>query len=177
MASSADIKGRLRLTTGDITRLKVDAIVNAANTSLLGGGGVDGAIHRAAGPELMAECLKLGGCPPGEARLSRGYRLPASHVIHTVGPIWQGGASGEQQILKNCYRSCIGMARSQGFRDVAFPAIATGIYGFPHEAAARIAVTTVGSDLAEQQLPELVIFVCFDAATLNAYRDVLGYGA
>jgi O-acetyl-ADP-ribose deacetylase (regulator of RNase III) len=133
-------------------RLKVDAIVNAANTSLLGGGGVDGAIHLAAGPELLAECRKLGGCAPGEARLSGAYRLPASHVIHTVGPIWQGGAAGEQQILENCYRSCIGIARSQGFRDVAFPAIATGIYGFPHELAARIAVTTVGSHLAERQL-------------------------
>lgn len=175
MAYSADIRGRLRLTTGDITRLKVDAIVNAANASLLGGGGVDGAIHRAAGPELLAECRKLGGCPPGDARLSGAYRLPASHVIHTVGPIWQGGAAGEQQILENCYRSCIGIARSQGFRDVAFPAIATGIYGSPHELAARIAVTTVGSHLAEQQLPELVIFVCFDPATLNAYRNALGY--
>ena len=175
MAYSTDIRGRLRLTTGDITRLKVDAIVNAANASLLGGGGVDGAIHRAAGPELLAECRKLGGCPPGEARLSGAYRLPASHVIHTVGPIWQGGAAGEQQILENCYRSCIGIARSQGFRDVAFPAIATGIYGFPHELAARIAVTTVGSHLAEQQLPELVIFVCFDPATLNAYRNALGH--
>jgi O-acetyl-ADP-ribose deacetylase len=177
VASSADIKGRLHLTTGDITRLKVDAIVNAANASLLGGGGVDGAIHRAAGPELLAECRKLGGCPPGEARLSGGYRLPASHVIHTVGPIWQGGTAGEQQILENCYRSCIGIARSQGYRDTAFPAIATGIYGFPREAAARIAVTTVGSHLAEQQFPELVIFVCFDTATLNAYRNALGYGA
>lgn len=175
MAYSADIRGRLRLATGDITRLKVDAIVNAANTSLLGGGGVDGAIHRAAGPELLAECRKLGGCAPGEARLSGAYRLPASHVIHTVGPIWQGGAAGEQQILENCYRSCIGIARSQGFRDVAFPAIATGIYGFPHELAARIAVTTVGSHLAERQLPELVIFVCFDPATLNAYRNALDY--
>src|SRR6516164_6284169 len=152
MALPADIEGRLRLTTGDITRLKVAAIVNAANASLLGGGGVDGAIHRAAGPELLAECRKLGGCPAGEARLSGGYRLPASHVIHTVGPVWQGGAAGEHQILENCYRSCIGIARSQGFRDVAFPAIATGIYGFPHELAARIAVTTVGSHLAERQL-------------------------
>ena len=112
MAYSADIKRRLRLTTGDITRLKVAAIVNAANTLLLGGGGVDGPIHRAAGPGLMAECRKLGGCPPGEARLSGGYRLPAPHVIHTVGPLWQGGAAGEQQILENCYRSCIAIARA-----------------------------------------------------------------
>jgi O-acetyl-ADP-ribose deacetylase (regulator of RNase III) len=174
MDLSADIKERIRLTTGDITRLQVDAIVNAANASLLGGGGVDGAIHRAAGPELLAECRKLGGCPPGEARLTSGYRLPARHVIHTVGPIWQGGAAGEQQILESCYRSCIAIARSQGFRDIAFPAIATGIYGFPRERAARIAIATVGSYLAEQILPESVTFVCFDAATLDAYRDALG---
>ena len=174
MAASSEISGRIRLTTGDITRLKVDAIVNAANASLLGGGGVDGAIHRAAGPELLDECLKLGGCPPGGARLTGGYLLPASHVIHTVGPIWQGGAAGEQQILQSCYRSCLTIARSQRFREIAFPAIATGIYGFPREAAARIAVATVGAHLAEQMLPELVIFVCFDTATLDAYRNALG---
>jgi O-acetyl-ADP-ribose deacetylase len=172
---SADIKARFRLTIGDITRLKVDAIVNAANTSLLGGGGVDGAIHRAAGPGLLAECIKLGGCPPGEARRTGGHRLPASHVIHTVGPIWQDGAAGEQQILESCYISCLEIARLEGFRDIAFPAIATGVYGFPREAAARVAVTTVGSHLAEQQLPELVIFVCFDTATLDAYRNAVGY--
>jgi len=177
MASSADIRKRFRLTTGDITRLKVAAIVNAANASLLGGGGVDGAIHRAAGPELLAECRTLGGCPPGEARLTGGYRLPASHIIHTVGPMWQGGAAGEHQILENCYLSCIGIARAQRFRDIAFPAIATGVYGFPRDAAARIAVTTVAKNLAEQQLPELVIFVCFDPATLRAYRSALGYRA
>jgi O-acetyl-ADP-ribose deacetylase (regulator of RNase III) len=177
MASSADLKRRLHLTIGDISCLKVDAIVNAANASLLGGGGVDGTIHRAAGPELLAECRKLGGCPPGEARLTGGYRLPASHVIHTVGPIWQGGAAGEQQILENCYRSCIDIARAQGFRDVAFPAIATGVYGFPREAAARLAVTTIGSCFVEKQMPELVIFVCFDTATLNAYRNAIGCGA
>jgi O-acetyl-ADP-ribose deacetylase len=176
MGSLADLK-RLHLMVGDITGLKVDAIVNAANALLLGGGGVDGAIHRAAGPELLAECRKVGGCPAGEARLTRGYRLPAPHVIHTVGPIWQGGAAGESQILAKCYRSCIDIARSLAFRDIAFPAIATGIYGFPRETAAHIAVTTVGSLLAEQRLPEAVIFVCFDTATLNAYRDVLGYGA
>jgi O-acetyl-ADP-ribose deacetylase len=174
MDLSAEIKERIRLTTGDITRLKMDAIVNAANASLLGGGGVDGAIHRAAGPELLAECRKLGGCPPGAARLTNGYRLAARHVIHTVGPIWQGGAAGEQQILESCYRSCIAIARSRGFRDIAFPAIATGIYGFPRQAAAQIAVATVGEALAEQQLPELVMFVCFDAATLDAYRNALG---
>lgn len=118
---------------------------------------------------------KIGGCSPGEARLSAGYRLPASHVTHTVGPIWQGGAAREYQILESGYRSCIGIARAQGFRDIAFPAIATGVYGFPRDAAARIAVTTIASDLAEQQLPELVIFVCFDPPTLSAYRNALGY--
>lgn len=174
MTPPADVKARIRLTTGDITRLKADAIVNAANASLLGGGGVDGAIHRAAGPELLAECRALGGCPPGQARLTRGYRLPAAFVLHTVGPIWQGGAAGERQILESCYRSCLATAGSQRFRDIAFPAIATGIYGFPREEAARIAVAAVGSHLAEHQLPELVIFVCFDAATHDAYRDALG---
>lgn len=174
MIASSEILRRIRLTTGDITRLKADAIVNAANVSLLGGGGVDGAIHRAAGPDLLAECREIGGCPPGEARLTGGHRLPASHVIHTVGPIWQGGDAGEQQILEACYRSCIGIAQQQGFRDIAFPAIATGVYGFPREAAARIAVATVALHLAEQPLPERVTFVCFDAATLDAYRNAVG---
>ena len=165
---------RIRLYTGDITRLQVDAIVNAANTSLLGGGGVDGAIHRAAGPELLAECRMLGGCPPGEARLTGGYGLPARHIIHTVGPIWRGGNAGEEKILENCYRSSLAIACSRGLREIAFPAIATGIYGFPGEAAARIAVATVRSHFSEQQLPELVTFVCFDTATLEAYRAALG---
>jgi O-acetyl-ADP-ribose deacetylase len=172
--SSSDLKGRVSLSIGDITRLKVDVIVNAANTSLLGGGGVDGAIHRTAGPELLIECRALGGCPPGEARLTAGYHLPAAHVIHTVGPIWRGGAGGEPQVLENCYRSCLTIARSKGFRDIAFPAIATGIYGFPRGEAARIAVATVSSHMAEHASPHLVIFVCFDSATLDAYRDALG---
>ena len=172
--SPSDLKRRISLSSGDITRLKVAAIVNAANASLLGGGGVDGAIHRAAGPELLAECRTLGGCPPGEARLTGGYRLPASHVIHTVGPVWRGGDAGERQLLENCYRSCLTIARSRGFRDIAFPAIATGIYGFPRQEAAEIAVATVTSHLAEHPFPELVIFVCFDPATLEAYRKALG---
>lgn len=165
---------RISLSSGDITRLEVDAIVNAANASLLGGGGIDGAIHRAAGPELLAECRVLGGCPTGEAKLTRGYRLPARHVIHTVGPIWRGGGVGERQSLESCYRSCLAIARDRGFRDIAFPAIATGIYGFPRREAAEIAVTTVISHLARHESPELVIFVCFDPATLEAYRKALG---
>ncbi len=164
----------IRLERGDITRLAVDAIVNAANASLLGGGGVDGAIHRAAGPGLLAECRAIGGCPPGEARLTRGYLLPASHVIHTVGPVWRGGERGERDILASCYRSCLAIARDRRFRAVAFPAIATGIYGFPREAAARIAVAEVGAHLAASEMPERVILVCFDEATLSAYRLALG---
>ena len=158
----------------ETSQLHVDAIVNAANASLLGGGGVDGAIHRSAGPELLAECRRLGGCPPGEARLTRGYRLPARLVIHTVGPIWQGGSAGEQQILEACYRSSLAIASMRRFRDIAFPAIATGIYGYPRDAAARVAVAAVCSHLTEQQWPELVAFVCFDAATLDAYLEALG---
>ncbi|HEX3881090.1 MAG TPA: O-acetyl-ADP-ribose deacetylase [Stellaceae bacterium] len=165
---------RIRLDTGDITRLAVDAIVNAANSSLLGGGGVDGAIHRAAGPELLAECRGLGGCPPGRARLTRGYRLPAGHVIHTVGPVWHGGGNGERDVLASCYRECLAIAVAEGFRAVAFPAISTGVYGFPKDAAARIAVAVVGEHLVENEVPAEVIFVCFDAATVGAYEAALG---
>jgi len=164
---------RIHLDTGDITRLAVDAIVNAANASLLGGGGVDGAIHRAAGPDLLAECRLIGGCPPGEARLTLGYRLPARHVIHTVGPVWRGGNSDESAILVSCYRSCLAIARERGFRTIAFPAIATGAYGFPRDAAAQIAVAAVREHLAENEAIEHVIFVCFDGATLSAYRLAL----
>jgi O-acetyl-ADP-ribose deacetylase (regulator of RNase III) len=169
-----DIRARISLSSGDITRIKVDAIVNAANTSLLGGGGVDGAIHRAAGPELLAECRRIGGCPTGEARLTRGYRLPAAHVIHAVGPVWRGGDAGEREMLASCYNSCLAIAASNRFRDIAFPAIATGIYGFPREEAAKIAVATVGSHLAKEEFPNSVIFVCFDAASFEAYRSALG---
>ena len=165
---------RIRLERGDITQLPVDAIVNAANSSLLGGGGVDGAIHRAAGPGLLAECRTFGFCPPGEARLTRGYRLPAGHVIHTVGPVWRGGNSGEPELLAGCYRSSLAIAQDRQFRRVAFPAIATGIYGFPRDEAARIALATVRTHLAENALPEWVIFVCFDDATLGTYRRALG---
>jgi O-acetyl-ADP-ribose deacetylase len=174
MSAAPHAERRIRLETGDITRLAVDAIVNAANATLRGGGGVDGAIHRAAGPELLAECRSLGGCPPGEARLTRGYLLPAGHVIHTVGPIWRGGEADERQTLERCYRSCLEIAAEQGFHIVAFPAIATGIYGFPSAEAARIAVATVRNHLDRHATPQTVIFVCFDAATLDAYRAALG---
>ena len=170
---SADLEARISLASGDITRLEVDAIVNAANASLLGGGGVDGAIHRAAGSELLAECRTIGGCPTGEARLTRGYRLSASHVIHTVGPVWHGGNAGEPEALASCYRSCLEIARSQQFRNIAFPAIATGIYGFPRQEAANIAVTMVASHLAMHEFPDRVMFVCFDEATREAYRSAL----
>lgn len=140
---------------------------------MLGGGGVDGAIHRAAGPELLAECRTIGGCPPGEARLTRGYRLPAGHVIHTVGPVWRGGAAGEPETLAGCYRSCLAIAREQGFREIAFPAISTGVYGYPKEAAAHVAVQTVRSELARNDLPDVVIFVCFDEPTIEIYQQAL----
>src|SRR5258708_28367047 len=157
---SATIRERLRLESGDITRLAVDAIVNAANTSLLGGGGVDGAIHRAAGPELLAKCRTLGGCPPGEARLTRGYRLPAGHVIHTVGPIWRGGDAGEAGILANCYRSCLAIARDHSFGTIAFPAFATGGYGFPRELAAQIPGAQVRTQRAGTGKPGARISSC-----------------
>jgi O-acetyl-ADP-ribose deacetylase len=173
MAFDRNPTARIRLDSGDITRLNVDAIVNAANASLLGGGGVDGAIHRAAGPELLAACRGIGGCPPGEARLTRGYRLPAGHVIHTVGPVWRGGEHGEHEVLASCYRECLAIAHAQGFREVAFPAISTGIYGFPKDAAARIAVRAVTDHLAAHPVPQGVVFVCFDAATMRAYEAAL----
>jgi O-acetyl-ADP-ribose deacetylase (regulator of RNase III) len=168
------VDDRIRIERGDITRLAVDAIVNAANSSLLGGGGVDGAIHRAAGPELLAECRARGGCPPGEARLTRGYRLPAGHVIHTVGPVWCGGDVGEREILARCYAACLSIAGKRRFRDIAFPAIATGVYGFPREEAPRIAVAAARRHLADNDYPERLTFVCFDEATAAAYRTALG---
>ncbi len=158
----------IRVHTGDITQLDVDAIVNAANTSLLGGGGVDGAIHRAAGPELLEACVKLNGCEAGQAKMTPGFRLKARHVIHTVGPVWQGGGQGEDRLLADCYRNALSIALSEGFRAIAFPAISTGIYRFPPERAARIAVATVCCVLAQRGDCD-VIFCCFssDSARLH----------
>ncbi len=156
----------------DITTLEVDAIVNAANRSLLGGGGVDGAIHRAAGPGLLAECRGLGGCETGDAKITGGYELPASHVIHTVGPVWRGGGEGEAELLASCYRRSVELAEAAGCRTLAFPAISTGAYGYPREAAAAIAVATLW-DVAERSPLETVFLVAMDRATEGVLRSAL----
>ncbi len=165
---------RMEAVQADITRLAVDAIVNAANESLLGGGGVDGAIHRAAGPELLAECRTLGGCGTGEARITRGYRLPARHVIHAVGPVWHGGGRGEADKLASCYRESLALAAARGLRSIAFPAISCGIYGYPIPEAARIAVGSTASVIENEPAIERVIFVCFNPDILRAYAAALG---
>ncbi len=165
---------KIELIEGDITKLAVDAIVNAANTSLLGGGGVDGAIHRAAGPELLEECCTLHGCKIGEAKLTRGYRLPAKFVIHTVGPVWKGGGAGEPKLLADCYRNSFALARQNEIRTMAFPAISTGVYGYPHGAAAEIAVRETLAALKQNPVLERVQFVLFDPQTRPAYRAALG---
>ena len=159
---------------GDITAFDVDGIVNAANTTLLGGGGVDGAIHRAAGPGLLAACRGLGGCPTGEARITAGFRLKARYVIHTVGPVWRGGAAREDALLTACYHNALALAVAHGIGSIAFPAISTGVYGFPCERAAAIAVDETRRFLANETGIERVAFVCFDATTLAAYRRRLG---
>ena len=164
---------RIEIIQGDITKQAVDAIVNAANTSLLGGGGVDGAIHRAAGPELLAECRTLHGCRTGEAKITRGYRLPARFVIHTPGPVWHGGGSGEEGLLASCYKSCLTLAAENGCKTVDFPSISTGVYHFPLEKASRIAVSTIAAFLAEHPELERVRMVCFDGRTKAFYDRAL----
>jgi len=169
-------RGRIRLTRGDITELPVDAIVNAANPTLLGGGGVDGAIHRAAGPELLAECRTLGGCLPGQSKLTRGYRLPAAWVIHTVGPIWRGGDEGEDETLASCYRTALTLAAERRLATMAFPAISCGVYGFPVPRACGIAVRELSAFLAASPHPARVDLVCFDAEVYEEYRKILAAG-
>lgn len=170
------VSERITIVDGDITRQQVEAIVNAANSSLFGGGGVDGAIHRAAGPELLTECRTLGGCPTGQARLTKGYRLAARWIIHTVGPIWHDGKSGEAEALAACYRSCFALVEQHGIKSIAFPSISTGAYGFPMEQAAEIAVREVRSFLATNGLLEKVILVCFGRAASDIHRNAFRAG-
>ena len=172
------MRRRIEVIEGDITKLAVDAIVNAANTSLLGGGGVDGAIHRGAGPELLAECRKLGGCLTGEAKITRGYRLPAKHVIHTVGPVWHGGNHKEDELLANCYRNSLALAEKHGLATIAFPSISTGAYGFPMEQAVRIALREIQAFLKTSKALNKVTLVCFGEQALEthrkAYEEIVG---
>ncbi|MEW8979842.1 MAG: O-acetyl-ADP-ribose deacetylase [Symbiobacterium sp.] len=166
------LDGRIEIVTADITTLAVDVIVNAANPSLLGGGGVDGAIHRAAGPELLEECRTLGGARPGEVKMTRGYRLPAKAVAHAVGPIWRGGSHGEAETLASCYRQALALAEQNGYRSIAFPSISTGAYGYPIRQAAHIAQTTVRDYLESTQVPLHVIFCCYTPGDTAVYEEV-----
>jgi O-acetyl-ADP-ribose deacetylase (regulator of RNase III) len=177
---------KLELIRGDITVLEIDALVNAANSGLLGGGGVDGAIHRAAGPELLAECVKIAGerrhipggpCPAGDAVITGAYRLKAKHVIHTVGPVWRGGGQGEPELLASCYRKSLLLAEEKGLGSVAFPNISTGVYGYPRDKAAALAVETVKKTLGETPGIKRVVFVCFDGENFRLYRNLLGLQA
>jgi len=167
------MKNRILLVREDITKLEVDAIVNAANKSLLGGGGVDGAIHTAAGPELLEECKRLEGCKTGEAKITSGYNLPALHIIHTVGPIWYGGTKNEEEQLANCYHNSLALARENNCKTIAFPNISTGIYHFPKERAAEIAVREVKAFLDEDDTFDKVFFVCFDKENYNIYKSLI----
>jgi len=163
----------IKVVRGDITKLQIDAIVNAANTSLLGGGGVDGAIHRAAGPELLEECKSLNGCPTGEARITKGYRLPANYIIHTVGPVWHGGGNNEENLLTSCYRNSLDLARKNGIKSVAFPNISTGVYRFPKTDAANIAIREVSAYLKNIKESIKVIFAVFDEENFTIYSEKL----
>jgi O-acetyl-ADP-ribose deacetylase len=167
------MRDRLEARQANIVTLAVDAIVNAANTTLLGGGGVDGAIHHAAGPQLLDECRALNGCPTGQAKITRGYRLPARYVIHAVGPVWNGGERGEPELLGSCYFESLKLAASHGLRTIAFPAISCGVYGYPLEQAARIAVRASADFAASHPLPETILFACFNGAALKAYENEL----
>jgi len=167
------MSGRLEAVRANIVALELDAIVNAANTTLLGGGGVDGAIHRAAGPRLLAECRTLGGCPTGHAKLTAGYRLAAKHVIHTVGPVWHGGKRGEPGLLASCYRECLRIALDHRVKSIAFPAISCGAYGYPLEQAVQIAVHECARFVSEHSVPERIVFACFDDEMLRIYKSEL----
>jgi O-acetyl-ADP-ribose deacetylase (regulator of RNase III) len=171
--SNPGMKDRIELIRGDITLQKVDAIVNAANNSLLGGGGVDGAIHSAAGPHLLEECRRLHGCETGAAKITKGYDLPAKWIIHTVGPVWRGGRHDEDRLLAACYRSCLQLAQEIKIRSIAFPSISTGAYGFPINRASQIAVSEIRAHLEKNPLPETVVIVCFDAHTYQSYVRAL----